>query len=146
MESIIAASRASECFKEELRTFVHGGPTEAVTVEGFVPRVKVERVLAQLLASEPELPVERVVVSGRSGCSDFTGRVTVHTATEAREYSFTWCCRWRAEQEGWVDYFGFPDQQRAAREYGWRCFQSWELAGQSEALLGSAGFQQTVSQ
>ena len=48
----------------------------------------------------------------------------------ADTFSFTWCCRWRAEQEGWKDYFGFPDQIRAAREFGWDCFQRWsESAG-----------------
>jgi hypothetical protein len=140
MEPIISASGASAGFKEELRTFVAGGQVEAVVVQGFAPRVKVERVLVQLLTAEPELPIEKVVVKGRSGCSDFSGQVTVHTGSEARVYEFTWCCRWRAEQEGWVDYFGFPDQQRAAREYGWQCFETWKLAAQMEAT--PAGTQQ----
>ena len=35
--------------------------------------------------------------------------------------------RWRAEQQGWVDAFGFPDQIRAADEFGWNCFHRWQL-------------------
>jgi hypothetical protein len=143
MEPIIAASRASEAFKNEVQSFVAGGQAEAVVIQGFVPRVKVERVLAQLLASEPELPIERVVVHGRSGCSDFTGKVVVHTGSESRVYSFSWCCRWRAEQEGWTDYFGFPDQQRAAREYGWRCFRRWELAETMQPAAAERQLQQS---
>ena len=38
---------------------------------------------------------------------------------------FHWDCKWRAQQQGWVDYFGFPDQTRAAREFGFDCFRSW---------------------
>jgi hypothetical protein len=41
-------------------------------------------------------------------------------------FAFTWCCAWRAEQEGWRDCFGFWDQARAAREFGYRCFSRWE--------------------
>jgi hypothetical protein len=28
-----------------------------------------------------------------------------------------------------VDYFGFPDQVRAAQEFDWRCFRRWERRG-----------------
>ena len=37
-----------------------------------------------------------------------------------------WDCAWRAREMGWTDCFGFPDQMRAAREYDWRCFKSWQ--------------------
>ncbi|HEX8695519.1 MAG TPA: hypothetical protein VF746_24110, partial [Longimicrobium sp.] len=38
---------------------------------------------------------------------------------------FVWDCKWKAEQHGWHDYFGFPDQGRAAREFGYDCFRAW---------------------
>ena len=79
-----------------------------------------------MLATEPDLPIEGVAVSGSSGCSDFVGTVqakTTHSSTHV--FDFGWCCRWRAEQEGWRDYFGFPDQIRAAQEFDWQCFHTW---------------------
>ena len=35
---------------------------------------------------------------------------------DVRTVRFHWDCKWKAQQEGWSDYFGFPDQMRAARE------------------------------
>lgn len=102
------------------------GHSSVVSVDGFAPPVKVARVLRQLLAEAGEhAEIERIRVRGRSGCSDFTGTVEVFTASGSTTIEFVWCCRWRAEQEGWTDYFGFPDQMRAAREFDWRCFQVW---------------------
>jgi hypothetical protein len=83
-------------------------------------------VLTQLLAVEPALEIEQVVIRGMSGCSDFVGSVDVLTSSGTHVFEFTWCCRWRAESEGYRDYFGFPDQMRAAQEFDWRCFQRWE--------------------
>ena len=50
----------------------------------------------------------------------------VHTSSGVQVFDFVWDCRWRAEREGYVDYFGFPDQARAAREFDWQCFQVWQ--------------------
>ena len=114
-------------FKRELLEFVRGGDASRIELEGYTPRVKVERVLTQLFHSHPELPVERVRLRARSGCSDFSGEIVAVTSDAAEHtFSFTWCCSWKAEQEGWKDCFGFWDQARAAREFGWRCFQKWE--------------------
>ena len=123
------AAAAHPDFKRELREFVRGGDASRIELVGYTPRVKVERVLTQLFHAHPDLPVERVRLSARSGCSDFTGELVAVTAGEAEHrFSFTWCCSWKAEQEGWKDCFGFWDQARAAREFGWRCFQRWEPA------------------
>jgi hypothetical protein len=129
LDQILAASRAAESFKLAVRSYCAGGQVEHIQVDGFAPSVKVKRLLAQVLASEAHLPIERVTLRGRSGCSDFVGRVKVHTGSETRVYDFVWDCRWRAEQEGWKDCFGFPDQIRAAREYDWQCFERWESVG-----------------
>ena len=121
------AAAANPEFKRELLEFVHGGDATRIELHGYAPRVKVERVLTQLLHDRPELPVERVRLSARSGCSDFTGEIVAVTSDDAEHrFSFTWCCSWKAEQVGWKDCFGFWDQARAAREFGWRCFQKWE--------------------
>lgn len=126
MDGILERSRATAAFKADLLAFRGERRSERIEVRGYAPTVKVERVLAQLLASEPHLDVERVTVAGRSGCSDFSGFVTVQTSSGPRTFDFVWDCRWKAEQEGWVDCFGFPDQMRAAREFGWQCFEHWQ--------------------
>ena len=121
------AAAAHPELKSEVLTFVRGGDVERIALDGFAPRVKVERVLTQLFHAHPDLPVERIRLRGRSGCSDFTGELVAFAGDAAHRFAFTWCCAWRAEQEGWRDCFGFWDQARAAREYGWRCFSRWEL-------------------
>jgi hypothetical protein len=128
LEQILAQSRAAETFKMAVRSYCARQPADRIRVDGFAPTVKVQRLLAQVLSAEPHLPIERICLRGRSGCSDFVGTVEVHTPAERHIYDFVWDCRWRAEQEGWTDCFGFPDQIRAAREYDWKCFERWERA------------------
>ncbi len=120
------AAAAHPEFKSEVLAFVRGGPAERIVVDGYTPRVKVERLLTQLLHANPELPIERVHVRARSGCSDFSGELLAVAGDAEHRFAFTWCCSWRAQQQGWKDCFGFWDQTRAAREFGWRCFERWE--------------------
>lgn len=126
LEQILEECRAAETFKKAVRQYFANGHTDQIRVEGFAPQVKVKRLLTHMLSAEGHLPIERISLRGRSGCSDFVGTVQVHTASGTHVYEFVWDCRWRAEQEGWTDCFGFPDQIRAAREYDWRCFERWE--------------------
>lgn len=126
LEQILARSMAAEPFK--LAVLGYGATTSAehILIDGFAPAVKIRRLLTHILATEAHLPIEQVTVRARSGCSDFVGTVKLKTASETHVYNFVWDCRWRAEQQGWTDFFGFPDQIRAAREYDWRCFERWE--------------------
>lgn len=126
LEQLLESSRAAESFKEAVRKYWAGQTAEHIRIDGFAPSVKVKRLLTHILATEGHLPIEQVALHGRSGCSDFVGTVKLQTATETHVYEFVWDCRWRAEQLGWTDYFGLPDQIRAAREYDWRCFERWE--------------------
>ena len=126
LEQILATSRAAETFKRAVRGYYDGHRDDVIRIDGYAPPVKVRRLLTHILEAEPDLPIEQVSLHGRSGCSDFVGTVQIHTASETHVFEFVWDCRWRAEQEGWTDYFGFPDQIRAAREYDWRCFERWE--------------------
>ena len=123
---LLDAAAANPEFKSDVLTFVQGGSAARIELDGFAPRVKVERVLAQLFHAHPDLVVERVRLRGRSGCSDYSGEVMVFAGEAEHRIAFTWCCAWRAEQEGWRDCFGFWDQGRAAREFGFRCFSRWE--------------------
>lgn len=125
LEHLLKQSRAKETFKNDVRRYFATGRADYIRVEGFAPQVKVRRLLTHMLASEPTLAVEHVTLRARSGCSDFTGIVHVEADGVAQTFEFIWDCRWRAEQEGWLDCFGFPDQIRAAQEFDWRCFQRW---------------------
>ena len=122
------AANAHPEFKSDVLNFVRGGVAPRIELQGHAPRVKVERVLAQLLHAHPALPVERIRLKATSGCSDFTGVLVAWVGDAEHRYRFSWCCSWKAEQEGWRDCFGFWDQARAAREFGWDCFQQWETA------------------
>ena len=126
MDSLLHTSAATADFKTALSAFLSGENSERVKVESRVPHVKVRRLLTQLLSQEPALQIERVVIRGFSGCSDFVGSVDVQTTTGPATFDFAWDCRWRAQNEGFVDYFGFPDQTRAAQEFDWNCFKQWE--------------------
>lgn len=122
----LAAAAAHPELKTEVLTFVRGGDAQRIELDGFAPRVKVERVLTQLFHAHPELPIERIRLRGQSGCSDFTGELVAYAGDTEHRFAFTWCCSWKAQQEGWRDCFGFWDQARAAREFGFECFSRWE--------------------
>ena len=126
MDSLLQTSSATADFKGALAAFLAGEDSDRVKVETRVPHVKVRRLLTWLIASEPELEIEEVIIRGTSGCSDFVGTVDVRTSSGPAVFDFAWDCRWRAQSEGFVDYFGFPDQARAAQEFDWQCFRHWE--------------------
>ena len=126
---LLDRSPAAEAFKADVRAFLAHQPAPRIATTRLAPRVKVGRLLTQLLDAEPALPIERVRVDAVSGCSDFRGRITVDAGGETRVFEFVWCCQWRADEEGWRDHFGFSDQIRAAREFDWRCFERWQEVG-----------------
>jgi len=130
---LLTHSCATEAFKADVVAYASRAEAPSITVTRHVPRVKVIRLINQLLHAHPEFAVERLHVDGRSGCSDFVGSVIVDGGGESRLFEFAWDCRWRAEQEGWVDAFGFPDQIRAADEFGWKCFQHWNERTRTKA-------------
>ena len=127
LNAFLQRSRATETFRAALGRFLRDGrPNEAVRFHAYSPPVKVERTLTRMLEAYPDLPIERVEIEAVSGCELFRGTLTIVSAGEQRQVRFHWDCKWRAQQEGWTDYFGFPDQVRAAREFGYDCFRSWE--------------------
>lgn len=130
LEQLLAASRADDGFKDDVRRFWAGQQAPRIGVEGHAPTVKVQRLLKQVLSTESALPIERISLRARSGCSDFAGVVEVQADGEHHAFAFHWDCRWRAEQEGWTDWFGLPDQMRAAQEFDWRCFKAWKRASE----------------
>ncbi len=119
-------SRATPTFRSAVNEFLRTGrANSAIAFNLSSPPVKVERTLTKILEEYPELPIARIEIEGASGCEYFRGTATIHAGEEERCVRFHWDCRWKAEQLGWTDYFGFPDQIRAARECGYDCFRTW---------------------
>ncbi|HVE78186.1 MAG TPA: hypothetical protein VNA89_04975 [Gemmatimonadaceae bacterium] len=136
LEQILARSAADDAVKAAVRELA-ANPCGLATSRAAVaaarpaPAVKVLRVLTQLLHAEPALRVRRVRLDATSGCGDFTGILRVDADDERAEYAFSWDCRWRAAEAGLLDPWGYPDQTRAAQQFGWRCFARWELRARS---------------
>ncbi len=139
IEALLAASAADPAFAADVLAYANGRSAARVRVLRPVPRVKVLRVLAQLLATEPRLRVCEVQVDARSGCADLRGALLVACAEGQHAWRFVWDCRWQAEQLGWRDRWGFVDQERAARERGWRCFARWEALADVATAPASVG-------
>jgi hypothetical protein len=119
-------SASSAAFRSAVEEFVQSGlPSEEVAFDVRCPPVKVERTLIKILEAYPSVPIERVTIDATSGCEFFTGRAEIEAETGTLAVRFEWNCRWKAEQLGWKDWFGFPDQTRAAREFGHDCFRTW---------------------
>ena len=131
---LLAASRATSAFRTDLEAFSNRQPAERITISGMNPRVKVLRTIAQLLHAEPSLSIDRVRLQAASGCADYTGTMHVTDAAGgAHTFDFEWNCEWKARELGYVDGFGFPDQIRAAEEFGWQCFERWSRVDSAQA-------------
>ncbi|MBI1785797.1 hypothetical protein HYR69_11690 [Candidatus Sumerlaeota bacterium] len=126
IEELLERSAAAPGFKDAVLNLADGSPQELIRFSPGAPSVKVLRVVMKILEEWPDLPIESVYVQGSSGCSDFVGRAAVQPG--GINFDFEWDCRWRAEQLGWMDAFGDPDQIRAARAYGYQCFRRIERA------------------
>lgn len=128
LNQFLQQSQATEAFRESLTEFLRSGlPNERLRFDSRCPAVKVERTLTKMLEAYPTMPVDVVEITARSGCEFFQGALTLATADGAEtRIRFQWDCKWKADQMGWQDYFGFADQARAAREFGYNCFQTWE--------------------
>ena len=131
---LLAVSCATPAFRTDLEAFANRQPAERITMSGMNPRVKVLRTIAQLLSAEPLLHIDRVRLQAASGCADYTGTMQVTDDVGGTHiFDFAWNCEWKARALGYVDGFGFPDQIRAAEEFGWQCFERWTRVGAAEA-------------
>jgi hypothetical protein len=141
LDACLDASRATAAFAADVRAYADFRAAPRVVLLRAAPRIKVLRVITQLVAMHPALAVDGVRIDGVSGCADYRGVVTALTSDGPMAFTFVWDCGWRAATEGWVDARGTPDQARAAREFGWRCFKSWSqhapLRGEDDGELVS---------
>ena len=130
---ILDESAATSEFKTAVLSVKERVRTSLVTSARPVPHVKIVRLLTHLLETERDLAITAVRIHADSGCSDLTGVIDVACIDGARRFAFAWDCAWRAQEMGWTDCFGLPDQMRAAREYDWRCFKSWQAVDESRS-------------
>jgi hypothetical protein len=126
LTELLDESAATSEFKAAIVSVRERVRTPLVTSSRPVPHVKIVRLLTHLLDAERDLEIASVRIHADSGCSDLTGVIDVTCVDAMRRFAFAWDCAWRATEMGWTDCFGFPDQMRAAREYDWRCFKSWQ--------------------
>ena len=130
LDQHLQRSGATPAFREAADRFLRTGrPNERIEFDAYSPPVKIERALIKALVEYPALPIESIEFQANSGCEHFRGTLLLRTAEEEREVRFNWDCKWKAQQLGWADWFGFPDQARAAREYGWDCFRTLSEEG-----------------
>ena len=125
LDELLGASNATAEFKEAVRALEAKLPQERIRFNPGAPPVKVLRFIMKLLEARPDLPVDHLEVRGTSGCSDYRGEAFAQPGNI--RIRFAWDCRWQAEQLGWRDAFGDPDQIRAARTFGYQCFQQFEV-------------------
>jgi hypothetical protein len=126
---ILERSRATPAFRDAVLRFRESGrPNDRIAFAARNPPVKVERTLKKALLEYPDLPLESIEIRAVSGCESFRGELTLLAEGTPLTVSFEWDCKWRAEQEGWRDWFGLPDQARAAREFDHDCFRNWRAA------------------
>jgi hypothetical protein len=129
IQEFLDRTAATPAFRSGLTQFLaEHRPNEVIRYGAGSPPVKVQRTLTRLLEAHPDWEIERVEITARSGCEDYRGTLVATTPEGERAVRFDWNCRWKAEQMGWSDAFGFPDQIRAAREFGHDCFRGWEVA------------------
>ncbi len=128
VEELLDQSKASGEFRDALLHFERNkSPSERIHFPPGNPPVKVLRAVCALLEAQPGLIIDSVQVKGHSGCSNYIGEIIVNGGE--RTFRFDWDCAWKAEEQGWRDFFGEPDQVRAAKAFGYKCMKSLEPAG-----------------
>ncbi len=123
LDELLEKSAVTEKFATDLRAFENDStPNDSIQYAPGCPPVKVLRTIMKLLEAFPEDKIQSVQIQGKSGCADFRGMLVVEGSTN-RQIDFVWDCSWKAREAGWKTFWGDPDQARAAREYGYQCFQ-----------------------
>jgi hypothetical protein len=124
LERLLCNSRAVDAFKQAAQKFATGGDSKLINYPQRAPRIKVLRTLMKLLESYPQDEITDVRIDAASTCSSFHGELTF--GPSGHKIRFNWDCRWKAEEAGFVTWFGAVDQSRAAEEFGYQCFRQFE--------------------
>jgi len=125
LKTLLENSEASDAFKNAVQDFADGKESQLIKYSLGSPKVKVQRVLMKLLEVYPDEKITEVNIQGSSSCSEYVG--TLNFGPNKTKISFNWDCEWRAKQEGFITWYGAPDQIKAASQFGYQCFEKFEV-------------------
>ena len=125
LKTLLENSEASDAFKNAVQDFADGKESQLIKYSLGSPKVKVQRVLMKLLEVYPDEQITEVNIHGSSSCSGYVG--TLNFGPNKTKISFNWDCEWRAKQEGFITWYGAPDQIKAASQFGYQCFEKFEV-------------------
>lgn len=120
LQHLLNKSKATREFKDAVLSFTEGADSPLIRYSDPSPRIKVLRVLMKLLDAFPGVAIDYVNIDGVSRCSSYSGHLMFGPDNQTIEFS--WDCAWKAEQEGYVTWYGAPDQTKAAQDFGYQCF------------------------
>lgn len=124
LQDLLNRSKATDEFKDAVRNFIDTPtPNSVIRYAVGMPGLKILRTIMKLLEMRPDLEIEAVAITARSGCADFVGTIEVQPGT--RKFAFVWNCQWRARENEIQNAWGMPDQIKAANDFGYQCFQSF---------------------
>lgn len=126
---LLRNSRAMSDFKQAVLKFANSEDSFLIQYSRGTPRIKIIRVLMQLLESCADEEISDVQIAGVSTCSAFRGTVAFGPAE--KKFTFEWDCRWKAEEAGFVTWYGAPDQSKAAEVFGYQCFRQFRPSDES---------------
>lgn len=124
LDELLAGSAATEAFRQAVRALDARTDQDLIRSPDPDPPVKMQRLAMKLIEEYPDIAFETLDIYASSGCGNYTGKAVAEPGSI--HFSFDWDCYWKAQQEGWKDAFGDPDQGRAARTFGYQCFRSFE--------------------
>ena len=124
LKTLLENSQASGAFKTAIQGLSDGTDSELIKYSSGSPKVKVQRVLMKLLEVFPDEKITEVDIRGASSCSGYAGTLTF--GPNQTNIAFNWDCEWKADQEGFKTWYGAPDQIKAARQFGYQCFEKFE--------------------
>lgn len=130
LETLLENSSATPEFKAAVSGMKNSGQADGklISLIGHPPAVKVLRTIQQLLDQFSDWQVSSIRLAGQSGCSNFNGELLVTFENgETKRVDFIWDCAWKAQEVGYKNFWGDPDQQKAAQEFGYQCFQKFDV-------------------
>ncbi len=125
LKTLLENSKASDAFKNAVQDFADGREAQLIKYSLGSPKVKVQRVLMKLLEAYRNEQISEVDIQGASSCSGYVGTLTF--GPNQTKISFNWDCEWKAKQEGFETWYGAPDQIKAASQFGYQCFEKFEV-------------------
>lgn len=123
-QRLLARSSADESFKAAINQFCSDKRSDLIQYPAGSPRIKILRVLMKLLEEFPNEPITDVHIEAKSTCSTYAGYVEF--GPNRSKVRFKWDCLWKAKQEGLVTWYGEPDQTKAAKTFGYQCFEEFQ--------------------